>query len=104
MEEVLSFFNVISFFLDIQLIWLKRRRPNGINCCSRLTDARLARLDFGPRPDARKAGRDGRGIVKTYFRLGAILALCAFVAGCDPCGGPFKFNKFPGACSYDQTK
>ncbi|MGO8739209.1 hypothetical protein [Rhodoblastus sp.] len=42
--------------------------------------------------------------MKTYFRLGAILALCAFVAGCDPCGGPFKFNKFPGACSYDQTK
>jgi hypothetical protein len=42
--------------------------------------------------------------VKTCFRLGAILALCALVAGCDPCGGGIKFNKFPGACSYDQVK
>ncbi|WP_298425974.1 hypothetical protein [Rhodoblastus sp.] len=38
------------------------------------------------------------------IRLGAVLALCGLVAGCDPCGGPLKFSKFPGVCNYDQAK
>ncbi|WP_272884871.1 hypothetical protein [Candidatus Rhodoblastus alkanivorans] len=38
------------------------------------------------------------------IRLGAVLALCALVAGCDPCGGWPKFSKFPGVCNYDQAK
>jgi hypothetical protein len=42
--------------------------------------------------------------VAKWIWLGAALALCAFVSGCDPCGGPIKFNKFPGVCNYDQAK
>ena len=34
----------------------------------------------------------------------AALALCTLVAGCDPCGGPLRFNKFPGVCHYDEAK
>ncbi|HUO54501.1 MAG TPA: hypothetical protein VMU18_07165 [Rhodoblastus sp.] len=39
-----------------------------------------------------------------WIRLGAALALCTAMAGCDPCGGWPKFSKFPGACNYEQSK
>jgi hypothetical protein len=42
--------------------------------------------------------------IRKGIQLGAALALCVLVAGCDPCGGPLKFNKFPGVCNYDQAK
>ncbi len=38
-------------------------------------------------------------------RLGAALALCLLVSGCDPCGGPIKFNGFgPKACHDEAVK
>jgi hypothetical protein len=37
-------------------------------------------------------------------RLAAVLALCALIAGCDPCGGPLKFKEFPKSCDYQQAK
>jgi hypothetical protein len=37
-----------------------------------------------------------------FLRLGALVALCAMVSACDPCGGMLKFSKFPGVCNYDQ--
>jgi hypothetical protein len=39
-----------------------------------------------------------------WLRFGALVALCALASGCDPCGGPLKFNTFPGACQYEQAK
>jgi hypothetical protein len=42
--------------------------------------------------------------VAKWVWLGAALALCVLVSGCDPCGGPIKFNKIPGVCNYDQAK
>jgi hypothetical protein len=69
------------------------------------------RLDFRPPSGAAFARRrgvigieTGGEILAKYIRLGALLALCVLVSGCDPCGGPLKFNKFPGACNYDQAK
>jgi hypothetical protein len=40
----------------------------------------------------------------SWLRFGALVALCALLGGCDPCGGPLKFSKFPGVCNYDQPK
>lgn len=39
-----------------------------------------------------------------WIKTSAALALCLFVAGCDPCGNWPKFNKFPGACHYEEAK
>jgi hypothetical protein len=46
----------------------------------------------------------GGGMMARFLRFGALVALCALVGGCDPCGGSLKFNKFPGVCSYEQAK
>jgi hypothetical protein len=46
----------------------------------------------------------GSLVLAKCLRLGLLLALCALVSGCDPCGGPLKFNEFPKSCTYDQPK
>jgi hypothetical protein len=46
----------------------------------------------------------GERVLAKFIRFGALLALCALVSGCDPCGGPLKFSEFPKSCNYDQPK
>jgi hypothetical protein len=46
----------------------------------------------------------GVRVVVLMFRFGAVFALCALIAGCDPCGGPLKFKEFPKSCDYQQAK
>jgi hypothetical protein len=37
----------------------------------------------------------------SWKRLAVVLGLCLLASGCDPCGGPLKFNGFGQKACYD---
>jgi len=85
------------------------RRLEGLGVAKVKLATQSGILTFGRRPAQFPAPEfphtaSGGLVLAKCFRFGALIALCALVSGCDPCGGPLKFSEFPKSCNYDQPK